>query len=265
MKNSATFALAVAMSLAAPVAVLAADVETLPGAEREAGGAAEKCLDELERFDDELSRVGFGVLPPGGYGVSQPEGYYIWGVRGTPRQQIRSLREAAYVYARDGNEENCQLILASMRELYQEHQRLVGAESDDPDIRRAWRRAHLSQAKPVKDMDHLMRADVLIGSEIRNLGDEKLGEIEDIVLNPREPAVIYVLVSHGGFLGMGGRLAAIRWADLRATEDHEIYVLDALPEALDSAPEVDRRNFESTADDEWRGALDQYWDGALRR
>jgi sporulation protein YlmC with PRC-barrel domain len=245
---------------------IAADAENPPWNETGGQAVAQQCLKDLQAFDEKLAQIGFGVLPPDGYGVSAPSGYYIWGVegKGTPRQKLRSLRKAAYVYAREANEQLCQTVLASMRHVYDRHQKLVGIEAYDPNVRMAWRRAHISRAKPVTQMNHLMRADVIIGSEIRNLKDEKLGEIEDLVLDPEKQNVLYVLASRGGFLGFGKKLLAVRWSDLRATEDHKLYVLDVSAKALEDAPEVDCRNFEKTADADWRRLLSVYWDGILK-
>lgn len=246
---------------AAASPVDAADVESLPSGKGANGAYAERCLKDLYAFDEKLAKVGFGVLAPGGY-VSPPSGYYAWGVEGTPRQKIRSLREAAYVYAKSGDEQACQMVLASMQEAFEEHQEFLGPAADEPEVRRKWRRAHISRAEPVTQMDHLMRADVLIGSELRNFQDEKLGEIEDVVMNPQEQRIIYVLASHGGFFGFGERLVAIPWSDLRATQDHELYVLDVPDDAMRNAPKVDRSNFRSTADSAWQDSLSAYWEKA---
>jgi len=251
--------------LSASAAGFSADVESLPGEAPGERVIAQQCMKELRMFDEKLAKVGFGVMPPGGYSVAEPGGYYAWGVEGTPRQKIQSLRDAAYVYALNGDEQSCQMVLSSMRQIYRDHQMLVGSEADDPEARREWRRAHLSRSRPVAEMDHLLRADVLIGAEIRNLEDEKLGEIDDLVLNPEERNVLYVLVSHGGFLGFGERLIAIPWSEMRATEDHEIYVLDVPARALEDAPRVDRGNFEKTADPAWRRSFSAYWEGVLTR
>jgi len=251
MRVSASIVTALGSALALSTLALAADTESLPGGETARRKIAQQCLKDLAAFDKELAEVGFGVLPPGGFAPSEPSaGYYVWGVEGTPRQKMRSLRDAAYVYAWDGDEQSCQFVLASMRAVYEEHQKLVGSEADDPKMRTAWRRAHLSRAKPAAEMGHLMRADILIGSEIRNPEDDWLGAIDDVVLSPGARDIIYVLVARGGFLGFGKKLVAIRWSDLRATEDHEMYVLNASEQAVAEAPEVDRRNFEKTADAE---------------
>src|SRR3546814_8196268 len=114
------------MILATSTSAFAVDVESLPGGEPAKRGRAEQCLKDLQTFDDELTRTGFGVLQPDGYGTSERSGgYYIWGVEGTPRQKMRTLRDAEYVYAWSDDEQSCQLVLGSMRAVYEATQRLV--------------------------------------------------------------------------------------------------------------------------------------------
>jgi hypothetical protein len=209
------------------------------------------------------------MLRPGGYGASAPSGYYgyaVSGGRGTPRQKIYVLRDAAYVYGMDGDEESCQLVLGSMRKTFEQHQKLVDAGLDAPNLRVNWRHKHLAAAQPVAEVKHLMRADVVMGAQIRNPMDEKLGEIEDLVLDPAGLDIGYVIASTGGFLGIGRKLVAVRWKDLRITEDHELYVLNTPKLAFDKAPTVDRRNLlEKTADLSWRQELDRFWDQNLEK
>lgn len=264
--RSSLFATAVALAYAAVSSAGAAEVaRSAAGGDTGKRGIARQCLDDLQKFDEKLARVGFGVLPPGGfpsgsYGEIAPTGDAVWGVE-TPREKIRSLRGGAYIYALDGNEQSCQMVVTSMRKVYDEHQMAVGAQANDPTV---WRRAHLARAEPVDEMNHPMRADSLIGAELRNLKDDRLGEIEDIVFNPEKRQILYVLVSHGGFLGFGEKLVAVRWSDLRATDDHELYVLDVPPKAFDAAPTVDRRSIASTADPNWQRSLDHYWDHVVK-
>jgi hypothetical protein len=228
MRVSASIIAALGSALALSTLALAADTESLPGGEAATPATAQQCLKDLAAFDEELAEVGFGVLPPGGFAPSEPSaGYYVWGVEGTPRQKMRALRDAAYVYAWGGNEQSCQSVLASMTAVYEQHQKLVGSEADNPNMSTAWRRAHLSRARPATEIDHLMRPDILIGSEIRNPEDDWLGTIDDAVLSPGARDIVYLLFARGGFLGFGRTLVAIRWSDLRATDDHEIYVLNA--------------------------------------
>jgi sporulation protein YlmC with PRC-barrel domain len=108
-------------------------------------------------------------------------------------------------------------------------------------------------------MARMMRADVVIGADSRNSEDQKLGEIMDIVIDPRTERIAYVLVYRGDFLGMGRELVAVRWRDLRATEDHEIYVLNTPKTAFMEAPMIDRASFEKSDDEAWRESLERFW------
>jgi len=244
-------------------AVRAADVESLPDVAAPEEQEILQCQSDLRAFEDELAQAGFGVLAPGGY-VGGYAGYKPgYGLIGTPRQQMQVLRDAAGVYALAGDEKACQMVLASMREINEAHDELVGFETDDPEARTAWRRAHLAKAVPVTEMDRLMRADVIIGVELRTADDTMLGEIKDVLLDPQRQTIAYVLASRGGFWGLGEELIAVRWTDLRATDDHEIYVLDASSEAFAAAPKVERQNFAESFGEDWRNRLDQYWDGVV--
>lgn len=245
----------------------AADAEGFPGAELSRDSIATKCLEDLQAFDEQLWQVGFGVLPPAEYSVSPPLGYsdfYGLDVVATPREKMQALRQAAYVYVYDGNEESCERELAAMRTIFERHQAAITSETDDSNLGNTWRRAHLAKAEPVAKMDHLVRANVLIGSEVWNRKGERLGEITDIVLNPKKQTILYVLVSRGGFLGFREQQVAARWGDLQATTDHELYVLDVPPKAMDDAPLVDRTNFAMTENRYWQESTDQYWNGVLQ-
>ena len=73
--------------LAVSSSASAADRESLSNQETKGPELASQCLEDLRAFDQKLSEVGFGVLPPGGYGVSAPSsysGYTTYGTEGCP-------------------------------------------------------------------------------------------------------------------------------------------------------------------------------------
>jgi len=61
----------------------------------------------------------------------------------------------------------------------------------------------------------LIRTSKLIGKEVRSSEGEKLGRIHDIVLTADLQSVSYVVVSRGGFLGIGNELHAAPWSAVR--------------------------------------------------
>lgn len=90
----------------------------------------------------------------------------------------------------------------------------------------------------------LVLASGLIGQSVYNSGGqetENIGEINDIVMGPNGDAEA-VIVSVGGFLGMGGKEVAVDFDKVSwAERDGERWlVLNASKEELESAPEFDR-------------------------
>ena len=62
----------------------------------------------------------------------------------------------------------------------------------------------------------LLSADTITGDDVCNVQDEKLGKIQDIMLDMAEGTIRYVVLSAGGFLGIGDRLFAVPWQALRS-------------------------------------------------
>ncbi|MDE4937162.1 PRC-barrel domain-containing protein [Francisella tularensis] len=54
-----------------------------------------------------------------------------------------------------------------------------------------------------------MSATTLIGDDVVNYNGENLGEVKEIMLDTNTGEVAYVVVSFGGFLGMGDKLFAV--------------------------------------------------------
>ncbi len=71
---------------------------------------------------------------------------------------------------------------------------------------------------------------------MKNLQDEKLGDVENILVDMPSGRVVAVIISSGGFLGMRDELSAIPSSALRFTADRDSLQLDASKEMLSSAP-----------------------------
>ncbi|MDZ4401758.1 PRC-barrel domain-containing protein [Prosthecobacter sp.] len=76
----------------------------------------------------------------------------------------------------------------------------------------------------------------IIGLTVKNKQDETLGKVDNIVLDLASGRVVAVIVSSGGFLGLGDELSAVPPAALRFTPDRSTLLLDASKERLGSAP-----------------------------
>jgi sporulation protein YlmC with PRC-barrel domain len=73
----------------------------------------------------------------------------------------------------------------------------------------------------------------LIGSTVYDVQNEKIGSVQDIVLN-KDGRVTAVVVDVGTFLGMGGKDVAVSLNDLKMNNDR--LTLDRSKDQLKSAP-----------------------------
>lgn len=112
-----------------------------------------------------------------------------------------------------------------------------------------------------EQMQDISRATKIIGTDVKNMKGEDLGDVKDLVLNPMRGNVVYVVVSYGGLLGMGDKLFAIPWSALRWSTDQDYYVLNMDKEALKNAPGFDEDHWpvSTTQWDEQRKQLNQFY------
>jgi sporulation protein YlmC with PRC-barrel domain len=89
---------------------------------------------------------------------------------------------------------------------------------------------------PVSRLSQVQKASKLMGTPVKNLQDEKLGKVENLLVDLPSGRVVAVIVSSGGFLGMGDELSAVPPTALRFTTDRDTLQLDTSKEMLASAP-----------------------------
>jgi len=76
----------------------------------------------------------------------------------------------------------------------------------------------------------------VIGKTVLGSQGEKLGRIEDVVLDSRGDSISYAALSSGGFLGFRDKLFAVPWSAFREHPEKNAYVLDVRKKYLDSVP-----------------------------
>jgi sporulation protein YlmC with PRC-barrel domain len=82
----------------------------------------------------------------------------------------------------------------------------------------------------------IQSASKLMGISVTDLQDEKVGKVENLLLDLPSGRVVAVIVSSGGFLGMDGELSAVPPTVLRCTKDRGGLRFDTTKERLSSAP-----------------------------
>ncbi len=105
----------------------------------------------------------------------------------------------------------------------------------------------------------LMLASTLEGNDVTNRAGEKLGTVDEIMLDVPMGRVAYAVLSTGGFLGMGDRLFAIPWAALTLDTDNKCFILDVSKDRLEQAPGFDKDHWPSLADQSWGANVHKYY------
>ena len=92
----------------------------------------------------------------------------------------------------------------------------------------------------------VMKGTTIIGTDIKNSADETIGEIDDVVVDS-DGKIQHVVVSVGGFLGVGTRYVAVPWSDLRFDRGREVALLNMTKDQLKAAPEYKYQRVEAPA------------------
>jgi sporulation protein YlmC with PRC-barrel domain len=104
-----------------------------------------------------------------------------------------------------------------------------------------------------------LSASTLISDAARNPEGEKLGHLEEIVIDLDTGRVSYAVLAAGGFLGLGEKYFAVPWGMLSVdTDEHEV-VIDVSKETLEKAPGFDKDNWPDINDRSWVGDVYRYY------
>jgi Uncharacterized conserved protein len=114
-----------------------------------------------------------------------------------------------------------------------------------------------SSTVKVCPLGHVSRTDKIINLPVRNKSDEQLGKVDDLLINLESGRIVQVVISSGGFLGLGDELSVVPPAAFEYDTSRDALVLDASKADLTAAP-----HFKST---QWPNASDpQYTERVYR-
>ena len=105
----------------------------------------------------------------------------------------------------------------------------------------------------------VMAASTLDGDKIMSTDDEEVGKVKEIMLDVQAGRIAYVVMSCGGFLGIGDKLLAIPWNALTLDTTRKCFLLSLSSERIKNAPGFDKQNWPSMADPTWATSVHQYY------
>lgn len=97
------------------------------------------------------------------------------------------------------------------------------------------------------------------GTDVYNTAGEKLGSVDDILIDRVSGRSIYAVMSFGGFLGMGQNHHPLPWSTLKYDETKGGYVVNLDKKRLLAAPTYDR-SVEFKWTPEFGREVDSYYD-----
>jgi sporulation protein YlmC with PRC-barrel domain len=96
----------------------------------------------------------------------------------------------------------------------------------------------LDRADRISGWGKTYKLSTLNKSEVKDLNGERLGQIEDFVMDPQGGRIAWVIFSHVGMAGLGQKVKIIPYEFLSLDETGKNFILDVSKEDLTSLVEV---------------------------
>ena len=97
--------------------------------------------------------------------------------------------------------------------------------------------SHVNGSKSAwANLGYVQKASALMGTSVKNQLGENLGKVENFTVELSAGRIVAIIISSGGFLGMGDELSIVPPTALRFSADHDTLQLDASKESLASSP-----------------------------
>jgi sporulation protein YlmC with PRC-barrel domain len=105
----------------------------------------------------------------------------------------------------------------------------------------------------------LMGAGTLLGDDVYDVDQEKVGSLKEFMIDTASGRVIYAVLSVGGFLGLADRLFAVPWKALRLDPQNKRFTINVEKDAFKNAPGFDKDHWPSMADPAWAAGIHKFY------
>lgn len=116
-----------------------------------------------------------------------------------------------------------------------------------------------------KQDSQLMGLSVLIGDDVCDGYNEKLGVIKEIIFNNNSIKICYAILSYVGNLGADGKLYAVPWQALTIDNTHGRCVLNMEKSRLENAPSFDQNKWPNMNDEAWADEIHSFYGTFMKR
>src|SRR5205814_7129566 len=99
----------------------------------------------------------------------------------------------------------------------------------------------------------------LIGMKVKNVGDQDMGKIDNLMLNLSQGRIAFVILSPDSSLNLGNNLYALPSDTFTASADRKFFSADISKEKLAGAPRFAKNNWNQLSDPSFASQVYQYY------
>ena len=182
-------------------------------------------------------------------------------------RDLRTLRDAAFTLWSYGRHDDCERLLGNIRELISGPGMgsLGGNDEDEankqfaarePKVQRGAAVGHRADigAKPLISINELapgLRADEIIGAEVRSSDDKIVGEVRNIVFGTKDRRD-YAIVASGGFFTPGKDSIVVPIRSLKVSQERDSFFLPLAEAKVRTVPLMPDQDYRWLSDETWR-------------
>ena len=186
-------------------------------------------------------------------------------------RDLRSLRDAAFTLRSYGRHSDCERLLGNIRELIAGPSMGLLGDNDEeeaekqslarePKVQRgaALGRRDAKGARPLVDINQLapgLRADEIIGAEVRSSDDKIIGEVRNLVFGTKDRRD-YAIVASGGFFTSGKDSIVVPIQFLKVSQERDSFFLPLSAVAVRTVPLMPDQDYKWLSDQAWRDRND---------
>jgi hypothetical protein len=182
-------------------------------------------------------------------------------------RDLRRLRDSAFILWSYGQTAACDQLLGDIRELVASPSMASLGSSDEDEVNQQMAASEpmvqnggallgnrgLPNAAPLthlSDMVPPMRADEVMGSEVRTSDDKIVGEVRNIIIGTRGRHD-YAIVASGGFFVAGKKSFVVALRYLRVSQERNSFYLSVTQADLSKVPLMPDNHYHWLADEKW--------------
>ncbi len=123
--------------------------------------------------------------------------------------------------------------------------------------------AGLNYQVPTIGQDGLVRMNsfnnIFTDTDVVNANGEEVGDVANIIVNPDQGSLSFLIVSDGGFLGIGENYTPIPWQAVTFQPSPEQFVVDTNAVDFANAPGLTSLNDLNTLGPDWENQYNTFW------